>query len=277
MHPIPTEDDILDAAAAIVVGDGADALGYARIARHLDATFVDEIRGERLAGRLARGSPGRRLVRQLEPQRRPHVVDRDLRVHGVGNLFLASSSVFPTSAEANPTFFAAVLAVRLAHHLAGARDESVLFETWYDGLATTQGSPERRAWWSDILAIRAGASRLLEGMRASGGIGASLQAEVTLYADAAMRARFGDVADELRFFFITSKLDCADIAQRPADAEIVKLDGGEVAIAARASEAAKCIRCWHYRDDVGTHPEHPEICGRCVENVDGGGETRRWF
>ena len=159
----------------------------------------------------------------------------------------------------------------------GERSESVLFETWYDGLATTQGSPERRAWWSDILAIRAGASRLLEGMRASGGIGASLQAEVTLYADAAMRARFADVADELRFFFITSKLDCADIAQRPADAEIVKLDGGEVAIAARASEAAKCIRCWHYRDDVGVNPQHPDICGRCVENVDGDGEMRRWF
>lgn len=49
------------------------------------------------------------------------VVDRELRVHGVGNLFIASSSVFPTSAEANPTFFAAVLAVRLAHHLAQVR------------------------------------------------------------------------------------------------------------------------------------------------------------
>jgi isoleucyl-tRNA synthetase len=159
----------------------------------------------------------------------------------------------------------------------GQRSESVLFETWYEGLATTQGSPERRAWWGDLLAIRAGASRLLEGMRASGGIGASLQAEVALHADAATRARYAEVADELRFFFITSKLDWADIAQRPADAEVVKLDGGEVAIAARASEAAKCIRCWHYRDDVGVNPEHPEICGRCVENVDGGGETRRWF
>ncbi len=159
----------------------------------------------------------------------------------------------------------------------GQRSESVLFETWYEGLATTQGSPERRAWWGDLLAIRAGASRLLEGMRASGGIGASLQAEVALHADTATRARYAEVADELRFFFITSKLDWADIAQRPADAEVVKLDGGEVAIAARASEAAKCIRCWHYRDDVGVNPEHPEICGRCVENVDGGGETRRWF
>lgn len=49
------------------------------------------------------------------------VVDGDCRVHGSSNLYIASSSVFPTSAEANPTFFAAVLAVRLAHHLADAR------------------------------------------------------------------------------------------------------------------------------------------------------------
>jgi choline dehydrogenase-like flavoprotein len=46
------------------------------------------------------------------------VVDRDCRVHGVDNLFIASSSVFRTSGEANPTFLAACLAVRLAAHLA---------------------------------------------------------------------------------------------------------------------------------------------------------------
>lgn len=49
------------------------------------------------------------------------VVDPDLRVHGTSNLYIASTSVFPTSGEANPTFFAAVLAVRLAHHLAEGR------------------------------------------------------------------------------------------------------------------------------------------------------------
>ncbi len=41
MYTTPTHDDVLDAAAAIVVGDGADALGYARIAQHLDVTFDD--------------------------------------------------------------------------------------------------------------------------------------------------------------------------------------------------------------------------------------------
>lgn len=51
------------------------------------------------------------------------VVDAECRVHGTSNLYLASSSVFPTSAEANPTFMAAALAVRLAHHLARAAYE----------------------------------------------------------------------------------------------------------------------------------------------------------
>ncbi|HMB43604.1 MAG TPA: zinc finger domain-containing protein, partial [Luteimonas sp.] len=47
--------------------------------------------------------------------------------------------------------------------------------------------------------------------------------------------------------------------------------------ASRKSGHAKCIRCWHYRADVGTHPDDPELCGRCVENVNGAGETRRYF
>ena len=48
------------------------------------------------------------------------VVDGDCRVHGVDNLFVASSGVFRTSGEANPTFLAVCLAVRLARHLAEA-------------------------------------------------------------------------------------------------------------------------------------------------------------
>jgi len=46
------------------------------------------------------------------------VVDTDGKVHGLGNVYVASSSVFPTAGEANPTFTAVCLGVRLAHHLA---------------------------------------------------------------------------------------------------------------------------------------------------------------
>jgi choline dehydrogenase-like flavoprotein len=49
------------------------------------------------------------------------VVDADCRVHGVRNLYIASTSVLPTSGEANPTLMGTALGVRLAHHLAALR------------------------------------------------------------------------------------------------------------------------------------------------------------
>ena len=45
------------------------------------------------------------------------VVDADGRVHGVDNLYVAGSAVFPTSSQANPTFTIVALAARLAAHL----------------------------------------------------------------------------------------------------------------------------------------------------------------
>ena len=54
----------------------------------------------------------------VDPER--SVVDRDCRVHGIDNLFIASGSVFPTSGQGNPTLLTAALAIRLAEHLAAA-------------------------------------------------------------------------------------------------------------------------------------------------------------
>jgi len=181
----------------------------------------------------------------------------------------------------------------------GARDESVYFSTFYDGLASTQSSPQQRQWWSGLLAIRSATSKVLEGMRVLGVIGASLEAEVTLYVDADERERFAEVADELRFGFITSQLELAALRDRPVYDQVAAklgfesfvdddaaptslsakadLAAHEVWIVAKASSATKCVRCWHYRADVGSHATHPELCARCVDNIDGGGEQRRYF
>ena len=98
-------------------------------------------------------------------------------------------------------------------------------------------------------------------------------------ADEALREKLAPVSEELRFFFITSTFSLQPAAEKPATA--VATEG--VHVWATASESGKCVRCWHYRADVGTHrsddpaKDHPELCGRCVENVCGAGETRRWF
>jgi len=162
----------------------------------------------------------------------------------------------------------------------------VLFETWYDGLANTQGSPEQRRYWSELLAIRDTASRVLEEMRKNEKLGAALEAELTIHADPELIQRYAAMADELRFFFITSdvKLHAASkveplVGQDGESAQVnaADVDGKTAWVRAAVTLAPKCIRCWHRRDDVGSHPEHPEICGRCVGNVEGPGEDRRWF
>jgi choline dehydrogenase-like flavoprotein len=52
------------------------------------------------------------------------VVDAQCRAHGIENLYVASSSVFPSSGQANPTFATVALALRLAAHLARASQPS---------------------------------------------------------------------------------------------------------------------------------------------------------
>lgn len=166
----------------------------------------------------------------------------------------------------------------------GERDDSPLFATWYDGLAPL--SADARLDDGDfarLLDVRAAVAKVLEGMRAGGTVGASLEADVVLYVDDATRARFEPVADELRFFFITSTLTLRPLQERSAAAaESVLDDGSRVFVDAQASSHGKCVRCWHYREDVGASGEHPELCGRCVVNVEalagqGEGESRRWF
>ncbi|MFA6231644.1 MAG: isoleucine--tRNA ligase [Rhodanobacter sp.] len=161
--------------------------------------------------------------------------------------------------------------------LPGERSESVLFETWYDGLAATQNSPEQRRYWADLLVMRDSASRVLEGMRKAEQIGAALEAKLVIHADQAMVERYAPVADELRFFFITSELRLDLAGGQPDNAVLTEVEGADAWVSASVSEAVKCVRCWHRRDDVGSHPEHPELCGRCIGNIEGPGEDRRWF
>jgi len=161
-------------------------------------------------------------------------------------------------------------------HLPGERAGNVLFATWYDGLApmpadAALSAEDMRA----VLDLREAVSAVLEPMRGNGVIGAALQAEVDAYLPEPLLQRLQPVASELRFLFITSRLDLHALSARADDA--VKGEGSDAFIRAVASNHSKCIRCWHYRADVGADPEHPEICARCVDNVEGAGESRRWF
>jgi isoleucyl-tRNA synthetase len=81
------------------------------------------------------------------------------------------------------------------------------------------------------------------------------------------------LGDELRFVTITSKATLLPL-EEGVDANGSMLEGLKVGL--QRSSAEKCVRCWHFIEDVGSHAEHPEICGRCVTNLSDTGETRHY-
>jgi isoleucyl-tRNA synthetase len=116
----------------------------------------------------------------------------------------------------------------------------------------------------------------------AGTIGGSLDAEVEVFSKDEFLEKLKAVGEELRFLLITSDAQVKRVSNAAGPpvgaikvAEIAK-DGG-VWVRVQASTAPKCERCWHHRPDVGSNPEHPTICGRCVGNVTGPGESRQWI
>ncbi|WP_448228113.1 isoleucine--tRNA ligase [Pseudoxanthomonas mexicana] len=151
-------------------------------------------------------------------------------------------------------------------YLPGERTGNVLFATWYDGLAPLPADAALNANdFDQLLALREQVAKVLEPMRANGLIGAALEAEIAVSVNAATAAKWQPLADELRFFFISG------------DVTVSEVSADEVFVLATPTTKSKCVRCWHHRADVGAHAEHPELCGRCVSNIDGTGETREWF
>ena len=116
------------------------------------------------------------------------------------------------------------------------------------------------AKWARIRDIREVVNKDIEALREKGEVGSSLQANVTLTAPPEDHALLASLGDDLKFVFITSAIELKA--------------GSALSTAVTASKAVKCERCWHYRDDVGADAAHPTICGRCVSNLHGAGETR---
>ncbi len=160
-------------------------------------------------------------------------------------------------------------------NMPGKREDLGVFTAeWYDGLFAYESQKINPEVWDLLELVRAEVTKTLESLRQTGNIGSGLDAEVTVYADQALINQLQEISDEMRFVLITSKASLAPLVDLK-DAEPVKLgDGHEIVIQAIKSEHAKCVRCWHHRPEVGSHADHPELCERCIENVDGEGERR---
>lgn len=153
------------------------------------------------------------------------------------------------------------------------RSEFVFTEEFYDGLFNLgENETLDDSYWQQLLLVRAEVNRVLEQARNDKLIGAGLEAKVTVYANDQLFPLLAQLGNELRFVLITSQA----VVKPLSEADIAEGELAGLAVKVERAEGEKCPRCWHFTTDIGTHADHPHICGRCVENVVGEGEKRNF-
>ena len=156
----------------------------------------------------------------------------------------------------------------------GERDQYVFTAEWYplERLAENESISEQD--WTIILQAKEAINKVIEDQRNQGTIKGSLEADIKIYADQSIYDSLAKLGQELRFVTITSKAELMALQEATADAVESVMAGLKVIV--NRSQAKKCVRCWHYIDDVGHSQEHEELCGRCIDNINGQGEVRHY-
>ena len=116
--------------------------------------------------------------------------------------------------------------------------------------------------WETILEVRDIVNQTIEAERNQGNIKGSLDTEIDLVIPRPLYENLANFLTEIHFLFIVS--ECRITA------------GDEISCTITNSKNKKCIRCWHHDPSIGESELHPEICQRCISNVDGDGEERKF-
>ena len=157
-------------------------------------------------------------------------------------------------------------------HMDGDREESVLFATRYTELDHLPSDVSADQLWQRLIDLRNEVSKEVETVRSRGEIGSALDAKVNLFAKQPLLADLQSIGQEMRFVLITSGAESSSYGEANTDSVQTEIEGLKIHV--EASEDDKCVRCWHRQPEVGSIAKHPELCARCVDNVEGAGELR---
>ena len=161
----------------------------------------------------------------------------------------------------------------LHENIPGQRSNNIFIEEVYAGVTHLLDNDKQETELMNTLCkVKEAVNKALEAERAKGLIGGSLEANITLYAGEQLAAQLIRVGDELRFILIASAVTI--ISDRPSPSSAIATELADLSLSVSKSEHKKCVRGWHHTSEVGHMDDHPELCQRCVENVEGVGELR---
>jgi isoleucyl-tRNA synthetase len=149
-------------------------------------------------------------------------------------------------------------------HLTGKSDDSILLHTWYK-FPSQLDSKLLSQRWTKLRELRSEVQKQLEELRAQGVIGSSLSAVVKICTNGDDFSLLNSLGNDLRLVLVASEVNLIEVKS-----------SSEKGIFVTPSTHSKCERCWHYRNDVGSNVDHPTICARCVSNLFGTGEERKY-
>jgi isoleucyl-tRNA synthetase len=152
------------------------------------------------------------------------------------------------------------------------REESVFFAEWPE-LSFISKTNIKNQDWKIIIEIRNIVNKILEDKKAEG-IQKSLEAEVTIYAKKSLLDVLGKLENELRFIFITSEAIIKPISDILDTNDVISTEIEGLKVKVTKTDHIKCQRCWHHVGNIGFNEDHPNICNRCVQNIEGEGEIR---
>ena len=164
-------------------------------------------------------------------------------------------------------------AEEIAGYIPEYAEASIFLTTWYTAWPNMSGT--RTCDWEKLQMLRDEVNKALEIARQAGRIGSALAAQVSLYVDKTWLDILEPLESELRFLCITSGVSLAGYEACPKDA--YTNESLRLGITVYSDEAPKCERCWHRAETVGSDKAHPTLCTRCVNNITGKDEIRKWI
>ncbi len=110
----------------------------------------------------------------------------------------------------------------------------------------------------EVIALVPQAAKVLEGLRASGAIGSSFDAQINILTKTQDRYTFLQS-------FLTGLCEIFKVSR--VEVTLDKDNPSELSVKAEKAPGEKCLRCWNYSLEVGKNQEHPALCDNCVRVV----------
>ncbi len=122
--------------------------------------------------------------------------------------------------------------------------------------------------WNKLLIIKEKFNKIIEKNKNKKIINSSLQTYIIIYINNKFYNKIKKIKSELKYFFITSKL------------KLIKLKNKNnfyFKIKCNKFKGYKCLRCWHYYKKKINYKNFLNICKRCIKNIEGKGEIRKFI